>query len=258
VPRSVGVSSSGNSPQRRRRPKQDGSPSPTSIGSAKRSDQSVKLDLIRVFAEEWKNYYGTSYIPSDLDGKAVYYNVVPLVDTNGGYEDFLEEWTASIRYALESDITWGNEDTDEAGRLTISGFVNNYNDIRLSFASDEGAMMFRAAYNKYRQIWGIDKMAAYRSATKVIHSEGYRLSSIDPRLLKSLKSRYSNRDLGLDMCPEEDRLRFTDKEIEAEIDGNQKLFEFLVGRSSGEGALRRRLIEAYKIAQSEGVIWDVK
>jgi hypothetical protein len=60
------------------------------------------------------------------------------------------------------------------------------------------------------------------------------------------------------MCPEEDRLRFTDKEIEAEIDGNQKLFEFLVGRSSGEGALRRRLIEAYKIAQSEGVIWDVK
>lgn len=258
MPRSTGVSSPGNSTSRQRRPKTDGPPRAPSGKSVKRTEMSVKQDLIRIFTEEWKEYYGTSYLPSDGDGKTVYYNVVPLVDTNGGYESFLEEWRSSVQCALQSDMAWGDGDTDDAGRLTIVGFVNNYNDIRLSSSGDEGAVVFRAAYSKYRQIWGIDSMAAYRSAAKVIHAHGYRLSSIDPRLLKSLKSRYSNRDLGLDLCPEEDRLRFTDREIEAEIDGNQRLFEFLVGRSTGEGALRRRIIEAYKVAQAEGAVFDVE
>lgn len=222
------------------------------------SAQDVKQELTRIFAEEWKNYYGTSYLPTAEDGKTLHFNVVPLVDTNGGYQDFLAEWRQAIHESLRVNMVWDSGDTDEAGRPTIAGVVNNYNDIRLLSSGEDGSRLFHSAYNKYRQIWGVDKMAAYRSAAKAIHVQGYRLSEIDPRLLKALKMRYSNRDLGLEHCPNEDSLRFTDREVEAEVDGNPELFQRLIRMSrSNTGTIRRRVIEAYKSAQSEGVVFDV-
>lgn len=218
-------------------------------GSPQSSSVSLKQKLINAFAQEWKKYYGTRYIPSETDSKNVHFNVVPTVEDDG---DFLSTWRETVREALKTNIIWTDGDTDEAGRPTLSGFINRFNDIKMLSSDDEGARFFYTAYSKYRQIWGTDSLAAYRSAAKVIHHKGYRLAQIDAGLLARLKRHYSNRELGLDQCPEEDRRRDSVTEVEAELDGNPDLVEYLFRRSRGSALpIRRRLIAAYMERQGD-------
>lgn len=248
MPKSVGVSTdrktkvtSKKTTKTRRPQKKSGSPQSSSV--------SLKQKLVSAFAQEWKEYYGTRYIPSETDSKNVHFNVVPTVEDD---DDFLSTWRETVREALKANIIWTDTDTDEAGRPTLSGFINRFNDIKMLSSDDEGARLFYATYSKYRQIWGTDSLAAYRSAAKVLHHRGYRLSQIDSGLLARLKRRYSDRELGLDCCPDEDRARNSVIEVEAELDGNPELVESLFKRSRGSNLpIRRRLIAEYMQRQGD-------
>lgn len=231
--------------------------SPKSSGGGKRKSSvspaiRMKEDLVRAFVEEWGDYYKDVYVPSDLDSKAVYYNVVPYIE-DGTCDKFLKKWRETIRLSFKLNYMWGEEDVDEAGRVTLSGFVNNYNDIRMLSQGGSGARRFHQAYLHYRRLWGTDVLGAYRSAARQLHSEGLRLAEIDMDMLKRLKRYFSNRDLGLHMCPPEDGRRTTDDEIMAEVDGNPQLMETLLRRSVGSKLpIRQRLIQTYRELEAQG------
>lgn len=241
--RSKSKSKSNNKPKKKRRPR--------SRRSSKSSlNNGVKEQLLRVFSEEWEDYYGVRYIPSESDSKNLHFNVVPLVEDDA--DEFLVSWRETIRQAFETDIIWTDGDTDDAGRPTLNGVVNRYNDIQMIASGDEATRVFYMACAKYRQIWGVDSLAAYRSAAKVLHHRGHRLSDVDARLLGRLKRHYSDRELGLDLCPEEDRRRSTRTEIEAELDDNPDLKERLFRRSRGSDLpIRRRLVAEYQTQQRD-------
>lgn len=227
------------------RPRREWPPQP----SAKKSKPNLKQQIINIFAAEFKDYYGTRYVPSETDSKNVHFNVVPIAEEDD-VEGFLSSWKDAVHEAFRTNIVWSDLDTDEAGRPTLSGVINRYNDLKMLASGDDGARLFYTAYARYRQIWGTDSLAAYRSAAKVLHSRGYRLAEVDARLLRRLKRRYSNRELGLELCPEEDRLRFSRVEIEAELDGNPELVEKLFRRSRGSDMpIRKRLINEYQCVQ---------
>jgi hypothetical protein len=242
MPRSAGLSESRTKVTSKksttRRPQYERSPKSPSGG------RSLKQSIIEVFCQEWKEYYGTGYLPSETDSKNVHFNVVPVAEDDP--KEFLSSWREVVGEALRSSIIWCSGDTDEAGRPTLSGVINRYNDLKMLSSDDEGARMFYTAYSKYRQIWGTDNLAAYRSAAKLIHSRGYRLSEIDSGLLRRLKRHYCDRELGLDQCPEEDRERSSPAEVEAELNNNPQLVEELFRRSKGSRLpVRRRLMAAY-------------
>jgi len=250
MPKSAGVSTGKKTTVTARkktgRPRREG---PPQSSAKKKSKPNLKQQIINIFAAEFKDYYGTRYVPSETDSKNVHFNVVPIAEEDD-VEGFLSSWKDAVHEAFRTNIVWSDLDTDEAGRPTLSGVINRYNDLKMLASGDDGTRLFYTAYARYRQIWGTDSLAAYRSAAKVLHSRGYRLAEVDARLLRRLKRRYSNRELGLELCPEEDRLRFSRVEIEAELDGNPELVEKLFRRSRGSDMpIRKRLINEYQCVQ---------
>jgi len=253
MPRSRSISIGSHGRDYSRRPKKKRPPTKSSDKTS--SAISLKTRLIRIFSDEWEKKYGTKYIPSETDGKSVYYNVAQLIEDEDEQE-FLSSWRELIRNALNANMVWEDGEADEAGRPTLFGIVNRYNDIKLLSSGGEDARIFYSTYTHYRRIWGCDSFAAYRSAAQAIHRAGYRLAVIDPSLLKKLKARFSNRELGLQFCPVEDRLRFSNDEIRAEIDGNPELMRKLFFRSRGiDAPVGARLVAEYLKEQKEGSLF---
>jgi len=194
-----------------------------------------------------------AYVASESDSKAVYFNLLPAAngDDNDG---FLERWKQVIAAGLEATNIWGEDEVDALGRPTLSTVVNHFNELCLLTEDDEGARALFTALSAYRDIWGGGGLARWQAAAKSIHHSGYRLSQVRPQMLRKLKRTYCDAELGLEDCPEEDRIRETDEEIEAELSGNEdlreQLMEEVVGQDDGT-PLRRRLIEAFR-RQREG------
>ena len=111
--RSIAFGSSPNKAKRSRERRPEGGSPPRPAKAPNRSIE-LKTKLIKAFSDAWEKKYGSRYLPSDIDGKTVYFSVIPMIDEDEE-DSFIATWEEAIDNALSCNLVWEDGEADEAG-----------------------------------------------------------------------------------------------------------------------------------------------